>query len=94
MDCAPNDFCHEKRVQEYRADEQIDRSMVVLGVFNGRAYTYYEQGGKSVIMIVNSTPDLKPVNGKIGKFEVPDAVPADFIEYDGAEDTEGDNDNG
>lgn len=101
MDCLPqDDLCNLQRdyaayVREIGQDEQIDRTFVFLGYFNGRAYTYYQVNGKSVIMIVNATPDLKPKTGKIGKFEIPDLSPVDFLESDGAAvSTKGDDNHG
>ena len=84
MDCHHNDdLCHLKQdyaeyVADAERDEQVDRNMVVLGIFNGRAYAYSEVNGKSVIAIMPAKPD------KIGKFDLPDDVKSDYIESGGA----------
>lgn len=100
MGCVPNDdLCHlqldySAYIRQIERDEQIDRSLFVLGVFNGRAYTYYEADGKTFIMVVNSTNDLKPKTSKIGKFHLPDAASPDFMESNGVTESKGDSNHG
>jgi len=92
-DCTTyDDLCHLQReyAAEMRAiqtDQDIEGKTVLLGIFNGRVYTYSEIDGRTVISIMNAKPD------KLGKFELPDAIPPDFLEVEGTVDT-GDKDHG
>jgi len=86
MDCtAYDDLCHLQRdyaayVADAERDEQIDRTTFLLGIFNGRAYTYTEFDGKLVIMIAPANPDGSRKVDRIGKFEVPDAMQPEIWE--------------
>ncbi len=57
MDCQPqDDSCtlqraYDSYMQEIREDDQIDRTMISLGNFNGKAYTFYKVGKKTIILI-------------------------------------------
>lgn len=94
MDCLPqDDVCHLQRahdsyIQEIVEYDQAKRSAIPLGNFNGKAYTFCQVGGKSVIVVAPAKPD------KIGKFELPIRSDQDQLleEAEGKDETnEGDN---
>ncbi len=80
--------------EQRTVDDQVDKSLFVLGIFNGRAYTYSEIDGKTVIMAVAVNPDLSQKTTRIGKFELPDRAPSDVITSDGTVGSIGDGDHG
>lgn len=76
-DCTVHDtLCELQRdvaayVAEAVRDDQIDRTMVMLGIFNGREYIYSEVDGKSTIMIVTVPKSARDPIGEI---------PPDFLD--------------
>lgn len=80
MNCAlTDDLCNLQRdyanyVAGIVRDQKSAGSTFLLGAFNGRVYTYGEVGGYTLITIQRIEPD------KIGKFELPDTIPPDFLE--------------
>ncbi len=85
MDCtAYDDLCHLQHdyaayVAELRQDEEIDRNTFRLGIFNGRAYAYTEFDGRTTIIVADVNPDGSERFDKIGKFQLPEAIPPDYL---------------
>lgn len=63
-------------VADVTRDTRLKDGSFLLGNFNGRVYTYLEIDGHTVIGIQSET--IKA----IGKFELPDAMPPDFLGSD------------